>query len=84
MKTLLIREVPDAVHDSLIAAAEKNRRSKEKQALHLIETALADGTAETCGFLTRISLIRLSNVFFFLGSVALSFLSSLKRIYQCI
>ncbi len=49
MKTLLIREVPDAVHDSLIAAAEKNRRSKEKQALHLIETALADGTAETCG-----------------------------------
>lgn len=49
MKTLLIREVPDAVHDSLVAEAEKHRRSKEKQALHLIETALERRTAETCG-----------------------------------
>lgn len=49
MKTLLIREVPDAVHDSLVAEAERHQRSKEDQALYLIETALGGQTAETCG-----------------------------------
>ena len=49
MKTLLIREMPDAVHDSLVAEAERNRRSKEQQALYLIEKALECRTAVTCG-----------------------------------
>jgi len=49
MKTLLIREVPDAVHDSLVAEAEKQKRSKEELALQLIESALEHRTAETCG-----------------------------------
>lgn len=49
MKTLLIRDVPDEVHDVLVSEAERNRRSKEKQALYLIETALAARPADTCG-----------------------------------
>jgi len=38
MATILIRDMPEEVHASLKAQAEKNRRSKEKQALDLIET----------------------------------------------
>lgn len=49
MKTLLIRDVPDEVHDMLVSEAERNRRSKEKQALYLIETSLATRPADTCG-----------------------------------
>ncbi len=37
MVTLTIRDVPDAVNAALVQAAEKNRRSKEKHALFLIE-----------------------------------------------
>jgi plasmid stability protein len=40
MATILIRDVPEAVHDSLKVQAEKSRRSKEKEALHLIEIGL--------------------------------------------
>jgi hypothetical protein len=49
MKTLLIREVPDDVHDLLVAEAGKNQRSKEKHALFLLEQALSQSPAETCG-----------------------------------
>ena len=48
MKTLLIRDVPDEVHELLVSEAERNRRSKEKQALYLIETSLATRPADTC------------------------------------
>ena len=41
MATLLIRNVPEELHKQLIAAAERERRSKEKQALVLLERALA-------------------------------------------
>ena len=37
MATLTIRDVPDELNLALIRAAEKNRRSKEKHALFLIE-----------------------------------------------
>ena len=40
MATLLIRDVPDDVNSALIAHAERNRRSKEKHALFLIEGGL--------------------------------------------
>ena len=40
MATILIRDVPQAVHDDLLATAARNRRSKEKHALFLIETGL--------------------------------------------
>ena len=40
MATLLIRDVPDDVHAALLAQAERNRRSMEKQALFLIEGGL--------------------------------------------
>ena len=40
MATILIRDMPAEVHASLALAAEKSRRSKEKQALYLIETGL--------------------------------------------
>jgi plasmid stability protein len=49
MKTLLIREIPDEIHDSLVLEAESNRRSKEKHALFLLETALSQRAADTCG-----------------------------------
>jgi hypothetical protein len=48
MKTLLIRDVPDELHDLLVSEAARNRRSKEKQALYLIETSLATRPADTC------------------------------------
>jgi plasmid stability protein len=40
MATILIRDIPDEVHASLVVQAERSRRSKEKQALYLIETGL--------------------------------------------
>jgi plasmid stability protein len=40
MASILIRDLPKDVHASLVLEAEKNRRSKEKQALFLIETGL--------------------------------------------
>ena len=40
MHSLLIREMTPEVHNELIAHAERNRRSKEKHALFLIETGL--------------------------------------------
>jgi len=40
MATLLIRDVPDEVNSALLAQAERNRRSKEKHALFLIEGGL--------------------------------------------
>jgi hypothetical protein len=40
MASIIIRDIPENVHASLKAQAEKNRRSKEKQALFLIETGL--------------------------------------------
>jgi plasmid stability protein len=53
MKTLLIRDVPDNVHESLISEADRNRRSKEKHALFLIEAGLKQAEAETCGELAE-------------------------------
>jgi hypothetical protein len=49
MQNLLIREVPDEVMAALAGQAERNRRSREKQALFLIERGLETGAAETCG-----------------------------------
>jgi plasmid stability protein len=40
MSTILIRDIPDEVHSALVFQADKNRRSKEKQALFLIESGL--------------------------------------------
>ena len=40
MAAILIRDVPEEVNASLVRQAEKSRRSKEKQALFLIETGL--------------------------------------------
>jgi hypothetical protein len=40
MPSLLIRDVPEAVHLELVRHAERNRRSKEKHALFLIEGGL--------------------------------------------
>jgi plasmid stability protein len=40
MATILIRDVPEEVAAALKAQAEKHRRSKEKQALVLIEAGL--------------------------------------------
>ena len=40
MATILIRDVSAAVHKALIREAEQSRRSKEKQALILLERAL--------------------------------------------
>jgi hypothetical protein len=36
----VIRDVPEPVQSALVSEAERNRRSKEKQALWLIETGL--------------------------------------------
>ena|SRR2546421_262173 len=41
MPTLLIRDVPRDLHKQLVQTAKKERRSKEKQALILLERALA-------------------------------------------
>ena len=43
MPTLLIRDVPKELHEQLVMAAQKERRSKEKQALVLLERSLAVG-----------------------------------------
>ena len=40
MATLLIRDIPEELDSELAALAEKNRRSKEKQALFLLQTGL--------------------------------------------
>jgi plasmid stability protein len=40
MASIIIRDMPEEVHTALKAQAEQNRRSKEKQALYLIETGL--------------------------------------------
>lgn len=40
MATILIRDVPEEVHAELVTLAGRNRRSKEKQALFLIEGGL--------------------------------------------
>jgi plasmid stability protein len=40
MATLLIRDVPDEINAALLAQAGRNRRSKEKHALFLIEGGL--------------------------------------------
>lgn len=54
MPDLLIRNLPDDVNARLEALAKAQRRSKEKQALVLIEDGLASGRAETGGELLEI------------------------------
>ena len=49
MPDLLIRDLPDEVNARLEQLAKASRRSKEKQAMVLIESALAMGAADTCG-----------------------------------
>jgi len=49
MPDILIRDVPDEVNAELVSQAKRNRRSKEKHALYLIERALSFQPAETCG-----------------------------------
>ena len=49
MSDILIRGVPDQVVVALERDAEQNQRSRETHALYLIESALAQGPAETCG-----------------------------------
>ncbi len=40
MATLLIRDLPDEIHERLVQSAQAARRSKEKQAMFLIESGL--------------------------------------------
>lgn len=40
MATILIRDVPEDIHDALILQADKNCRSKEQEALFLIKGGL--------------------------------------------
>jgi hypothetical protein len=49
MPDILIRDVPEEIVAELAQAAERNRRSREKHALFLIEQGLVRGPAETCG-----------------------------------
>lgn len=49
MADLLIRDVPEEIVAELAHDAERNRRSREKHALFLIEQALLRRPAETCG-----------------------------------
>jgi hypothetical protein len=43
MATLVIKNLPEELHAALKARAERNRRSLTKEAVTLIETALAAG-----------------------------------------
>ncbi|MGH7941582.1 MAG: hypothetical protein ACREFR_10985 [Limisphaerales bacterium] len=49
MPDILIRDVPEKVVAELAHDAERNRRSREKHALFLIESALRSRPADTCG-----------------------------------
>ena len=49
MPDLLIRNLPKKVNARLEQLAKAERRSKEKQAMVLIENALGHGPADTCG-----------------------------------
>lgn len=49
MKQILLREVPDELHAALVASAERDRRSMEKQALHLLESTFKNRPADTFG-----------------------------------
>ena len=49
MSDLLIRNLPREVHARLEQMAKAERRSKEKQAMVLIETGLGLGPTDTCG-----------------------------------
>ncbi|HTV39859.1 MAG TPA: hypothetical protein VMF08_04750 [Candidatus Sulfotelmatobacter sp.] len=50
MADILIRDVPDELVEKLSQDAERNRRSREKHALFLIEQALHfHRPADTCG-----------------------------------
>ncbi len=53
MATLLIREVPQALDDFLKRTAEKNHRSKEKQALTLLEQAAGQHGVDWTDLLER-------------------------------
>jgi hypothetical protein len=53
MATLLIREIPDALDNYLKRSAERNHRSKEKQALHLLETAAGGGEVDWSDFIDQ-------------------------------
>ncbi|HEX3626673.1 MAG TPA: hypothetical protein VH280_14760 [Verrucomicrobiae bacterium] len=46
---ILIRDVPDDLVAKLSKDADRNRRSREKHALFLIEQALHVRPADTCG-----------------------------------
>lgn len=48
MKTILLREVPDDLHARLVASAETERRSMEKEALRRLELSF-QGPLSTCG-----------------------------------
>lgn len=49
MPDLLIRNLPEEVNVRLEQLARVERRSKEKQAMVLIENGLGLGSADTCG-----------------------------------
>lgn len=49
MADILIRNVPDDLVAKLAQEAERSRRSREKQALFLIEQGLSRRPADTCG-----------------------------------
>lgn len=49
MADLLIRDIPDELNEALASVAEQNHRSREKQALVLLESVLVNGPADTCG-----------------------------------
>ena len=53
MPTLLIREVPEAVDVFLKCTAQKNHRSKEKQALFFLEELAATRAVDWSDFLEK-------------------------------
>jgi hypothetical protein len=53
MPTLLIREVPEALDDFLKRTAQKNHRSKEKQALFFLEELAATREVDWSDFLKK-------------------------------
>lgn len=53
MATLVIREVPDELNEALARRAQKNRRSKEKEALQILEQSVGTAAVDWNEFFDR-------------------------------
>ena len=53
MPTLLIREVTDELNAAQARSAARNHRSKEKEALHLLQSAVGAGPVDWTDFLDK-------------------------------